>query len=75
MVAGLECSDRSASLFDDTNTFMAKDAPRRAAGHVAFEDVEIGTADRRLDDPNDDIGRSGELGPRAIFKAFWPGPR
>src|SRR5690349_21848764 len=41
---------------------MAENRPRRGLRHVAFEDVQIGSADRGGVDPNDDVRRSDDRG-------------
>ena len=53
---------------------MAEDAARRAGGHVALEDVQIGSADRRLDDLDDGVGRRGDLRLGTIFEGRLSGP-
>lgn len=49
---------------------MAEDAARRASRHVAFENVQVGAADRRLDNFHDGIRWRGDLRLRTIFNRF-----
>ncbi len=53
---------------NNADAFMAQDSPRLAGGDITLEDVQIGAADRRLDDPDDRVAR--RLGSRA-----WADPR
>ncbi|MPL80469.1 hypothetical protein SDC9_26369 [bioreactor metagenome] len=56
-VAGLEVHHRVADLLDDADALVAKRAARRHGGHVAFQDVQVGAADRGLADLHDHVGR------------------
>ena len=55
-----------ADFFDDADALMPQDAPGRTGGNIAFQDMQIGAADRRLDDPDDGVRRRGDLGLRTI---------
>jgi hypothetical protein len=39
------------------DSLVTQDRPGSNLGHIALEDVEVGSADRRRVDPNDRIGR------------------
>jgi len=51
---------------------MPEDATRRASGNIAFENVQIRTADRSLDDLDDGIRRRRNFGRRTIFQSLLP---
>ena len=55
-------------LIDHSDALMAEDAARGTGWHVAFEDVQIGTADRRFDDFDDGVGGLGDLRHRPAFE-------
>jgi hypothetical protein len=61
-VAWFECGDGGADLVDDANALMAKNAARRAGRNIAFQDMEVSPADRRLCELDDRVGRSRNLG-------------
>jgi len=65
MIARLEHRDGRANLVDDADAFMAKNAAGLTRWQIAFEDVEIGAANRRLRYFDNRIGRSAD---------FWLGP-
>ena len=48
MIARLEHRDGGTDAVDDADAFMAQDAAGLAGWEVAFEDVQIGAANRRL---------------------------
>ena len=73
MIAGMEGGDGGADLVDHADAFMAQDAAGRAGGDIAFEDMQIGAADRRFDDPDDGVGRRGDLGYRTVFEGLLSG--
>ena len=74
LVAGLDARDPRADLRHDAHAFVAKDAPGRHLRNVAFEDVQICAADRRLGDLHDRIARRLSSGTGRSSSAFWPGP-
>ena len=49
-VAWAEGGDPVADGVHDADALVAEDAARRTGRHIALEDVQIGAADRRLDD-------------------------
>ena len=71
---GLNAVTAGADLVDDADALVAQNAARRAGRHVAFEDVQIGAADRRLGDLDDRVGGRGDLRLRALFQRLLPGP-
>ena len=71
-VAGTECGDAGADGIDDADAFMAEDAARCAGRDVAFEDMQVGAADRRLRYLHDRVGRCLYRGFWAVFDAFQP---
>ena len=73
-VAGLKRGDAGADLIDHADALMTEDAAGRASRHVAFEDVQVGAADRRLDDLDDGIGRRSDFGIRTIFQGLLSRP-
>jgi hypothetical protein len=56
-VARRDGADTGSDLDDGTHGLVAEDRPRRRLGHVAFEDMKVGAADRGGVDPNDRVGR------------------
>ncbi len=48
MVAGFEARDRGADFLDDADALMAENAAGSGFRHIAFENMQIGAADRRL---------------------------
>ena len=73
-IAGMKPGDRRADFLDHSYAFMTQDATWRAGRHVAIENVQIGSADRRLDNLDDGIRRRGDFRLRPIFEGFFPGP-
>lgn len=73
MVAGVERGDAAADLFDDADALVPQDAPRSATRHVTLEDMQIGPADRRLDDTNQCVTGILQFGDRAILQRLRPG--
>lgn len=66
MVASMKCFDRGTNLFDYAHALVPENASGLAGWHIAFEDVKIGAADRRLDHPDDCIGWRGQVGLGAV---------
>jgi hypothetical protein len=56
-IAGSKSRHPGADLFDDADAFVAEYASGFAARHVAFKNMEVGTANRRLRYLDDRIGR------------------
>ena len=54
---GLNAVTAGADLVDDADALVAENAARLAGRHVAFEDVQVGAANRRLGDLDDRVGR------------------
>lgn len=52
---------------------MTEDAPRVTVRDVAFEDVKVGTADGRLDHPDDSVRGCSESGSWTVFKGLSSG--
>jgi hypothetical protein len=75
VVAGAERGDAAADLFDDADALVPKDAPRSAARHVTLEDMQIGPADRRLNDTNQCVTGILQFGDRAILQRLSPRPQ
>lgn len=73
MVARLEAGIGRPDAVDNPDTLVTRDASRRAAGNIPFQDVEIGTANRSLGDDYDCvIGRLNEgFGP--LFQGLEAG--
>ena len=52
---GLNAGHGRADFFDDADAFMTENAAGRASRHVAFEDVQVGSANRGLGDSDDRV--------------------
>ena len=74
MIARLKTCHAGAGFGDDADAFMAQDASRRAARDIAFQDVQVGAADRGLGDLDDGVGRAPMRGIGRSSSAFCPGP-
>ena len=61
MIAFVEHRDRRANLVDDTDAFMAHNTAGLTRWKIAFEDEEIGAANRRLRYFDDRVGRSSDV--------------
>ena len=70
MIAGLERCDGGANLVDDADAFMTQYAAGLTRWQIAFEDVEIGAANRRLRNFDDRIGRKGDFRLWPIFQGL-----
>jgi len=55
MRADLKVGDTYSYFFDNSDTFVSQYSPRGNRRHVAFENVKIGSANRRGRDPDDGI--------------------
>ena len=55
MGADLEVGHTCSYFLDDSDTFVSQYSPRGNRRHVAFENVKIGSANRRGRDPDDGI--------------------
>ena len=73
MVSRLERGDGGADAVDHADALMAEDAARCRRRHIAFQDMQVGAADRGLRDPHDRIagGLDDRLG--AVLKLDCPG--
>ena len=54
--------DTGSDLLDGADRLVAEDRPRRRLRHVAFENVQVGAADRAGVDADDDVRRLLDLG-------------
>jgi hypothetical protein len=54
-VAGLESCDGRTNPIDDANALMAQNPSGVTARNVTFENVQVGAANRRLDDLDDSV--------------------
>ena len=71
---GLKCGDARRQPVDDADALMAENAAGLAGRHVAFEDVQVGAANRRLGDLDDRVGGRSDLRVGRSSRAFFPGP-
>jgi len=74
MVSRLECRHRRPDLLDDADALMAEDAARLAGRDVALEDVQVGAANRRLDDLDDRVRGRGNVRFRTVLQRFLARP-
>jgi hypothetical protein len=72
-VARPEPTDAIADLVDGSHGLMAEDPARVHSRHVAGQDVQVGAADRRRVDPDDDIALVGDLRVRHLFPGLLAG--
>jgi hypothetical protein len=73
VVAGVERGHAGADGLDDAHALVPEDAARRAARHIALEDVQVGAADGRLADLDDGVARRLDLGLGMVFERFEAG--
>jgi hypothetical protein len=66
----MKCRDGCTDFIDDADTLVAQDAAGRASRNVAFEDMQVSTADRRLHDLDDRIRWFVDLRFWTIFECF-----
>jgi len=64
--------DGGSDFIDHADALMTQNAAGRTSRHVAFKDVQIGSADRCLDDFDEGVRRRGNLRHRTIFDGFFP---
>src|ERR1700689_3883783 len=74
MVARVKGCDRCTDTLHDADAFMPEDSSRCAAGYIAFEDVQIRSTDRGLDDPDDRVRRHGNFRHRPVFERLLSRP-
>ena len=72
-IAGVKRGDCRADLVDHADAFVTENAAGRAGRHVTLEDMQVGAADRGLDDFDDGIRRRGDLRLRTILDGFLAG--
>lgn len=60
-------------MFDDADALVAEDSAGGAGGYVAFDDVEVGSADSGECDSDNGIRGVGEFGSWTLFEADLPG--
>ena len=70
MIARLEHRDGGTDLIDNADAFVAQNPAWLTDWEVAFEDVQIGAANRRFRYLHDRIGRSGDFGLWPVFQGF-----
>src|SRR5262249_49923146 len=73
-VTRLDGGDVVADLQHGPDALVAENRPGLHFGHVALEDVQVGAADRRRVDPDDDVGRRLEFGIGPFLPAPLVGP-
>jgi hypothetical protein len=73
-VTGLDRLDGVADRLDRPDGFVAEDPPVGHRGDVAFEDVEIGAADRHGVDADDGVGVVDDRGLGHIFPSLLTRP-
>ena len=73
-VALVQRRDAAARLDDGADGLVAEDGPWLHLGDVALEDVQVGPADRRRVDLDDDVGRVQDVGSGTVSQALRPGP-
>ncbi len=74
MVAHFEAGDCAAEFVDHSNAFMAESTAGRDARDIAFQNVEVGSADGGRDDAHNRIGRFPDLGPWLLLQGSFSGP-
>ena len=67
---GLKVGDGRPDLVDDADALVAENAAGLAGRHVALEDMQIGAADRRLDDLDDRVGGRRDFRLGVIFQGL-----
>jgi hypothetical protein len=67
MVSWLERGYAGSRFVDDAYTLVTKNSTRLTARNITFENMQVGTADRRLGYLNDGVGRRGDLRLRTLF--------
>ena len=73
MVAAMKGRHAVSSFDKDADAFMPQDTPGRAACHIAFEDVQIRSANGGLGNFHDCVRRRGEARRRTVFQIFLAG--
>src|SRR5690349_4224961 len=73
MISRLERRDSRADIVNDADAFVTENTTRLASRHIPFEDMQVGSADRRTRDSHDGVGRMGNGRHRAIFQCAFPG--
>ena len=73
MIAWAEGSNALSHLLHDPDAFMAQNASGRTGRHIAFQDVQIGAANRRLGDPYDGVGGGPDFWHWPVFHSFAAG--
>lgn len=71
-VAGAEVANGRTDRIENADALMAENASGCARCHVAFEDVEVRPANRRLHDFHDRVSGSLDLRLRTIFDRLAP---
>jgi hypothetical protein len=62
-----------ADLCDRPDGLVAQDPALAHRGHVALEDVQVGTADSDRVDPHDGVAIADDLGVRYVFPGLLTG--
>ena len=70
MIARLEHRDGGPDLVDNADAFMAENAAGLTSRKVAFEDMQIGAADRRFRYLDDRIRRSRDFRLWPVFQGL-----
>ena len=71
MIARLERGHRGTDLLDDADAFVTKDRSRFAGRHVALQNMQIGSTNRRLYDLDDGVGGGSDPGLRTVFQGLF----
>ena len=70
----LTCLDAGTDRLDRADGLVAEDPTVGHRRDVAFEDVQVGAADRDGVDADDRVGVVRRWSASASSHAFWPGP-
>src|ERR1700757_5208405 len=70
----MERGDPGPGLHDQADPLVAEDTPWATARDIPLEDVQVGAADRRLDDLYNGVGRRFDLGHRALLQLLLARP-
>ena len=70
MVTGLEGRYRRSDLLDDADALMSERAARRAAWHVALQNMQIGSANRCVGNANKRITWFDDRGFDDVIERF-----
>ncbi len=70
MLARAEGGHARADAFHHPDAFVPEDPPRLAGRHITLEDMQIGSADRRLQDAYDGVAGPLDHGRRPLFQGL-----